>query len=139
MVERKFQPLQAPFYLSSYLSYKADLCYITARLDEAAALNDEALQLAQAVTRKDIVFSCRLLQAKLAATADPGNATQSFDALMGEYTDASDQAAILYETYLINHGQAQREKSLALYRALYRESPTAEIKGKIDDLERDET
>jgi hypothetical protein len=130
--------LQAPFYLCSYLCYKADLCYIAARLDEAAALNDEALPLAQAVTRKDIVFSCRLLQAKLAAKADPGIGARLFEALVDEYTDPADQAAILYEMYLSNHGQAHRKKALELYRAIYQTSPVAEIKEKIDRLTLDE-
>jgi len=127
--------LNAKQYLCSYLSNKADLCFMLRRMAEAETLVQEALVMAEEIGEQSDIFKCRILSAQIGANRDKAASIQMLEQLLQESEEEWQEAELHYELFKLTAGAVHRAEALRLYRALWESSPSAEYRKCISELE----
>lgn len=123
------------YYLCLSLRDRAEICLLTNRIDEARALNSEALDAALKARRMSTVYACELLQARIEAAASAEAGVGALTALLGKYQDPEDQARIYGELWRITRDEGHRSKAIALCRQSQSEALNTEIGELLRELE----
>ncbi|MBN2608556.1 MAG: tetratricopeptide repeat protein [Candidatus Fermentibacteraceae bacterium] len=90
----------ANYQLCSYLVFKAEALYHLGDIDEAAAAAAEGIQLAEIVSRRDILIQGRILSAKIDFTLGHREAAVStLEGMLAEAESKEDQADLHYELW----------------------------------------
>lgn len=130
--------LNIPRFLCEDLFRQADLysrqhCYA-----EAQAVNREALDIATQFERKDIQFQASLLSVCLQVALgqiDRSAAVEKLMALLDNWPEDSEQAAIHYELWRLDNERAASHRTAAdLYRDLYGRTPNIEYRRRYETL-----
>ncbi|MFQ5857375.1 MAG: tetratricopeptide repeat protein, partial [Anaerolineae bacterium] len=133
--------LNIPLYLCEYLLNKADLYVRQRRYDAGQHLNHEALSVATQIERKDIQFLAEVLSVRLRARLhqiDMPAAIGKLEALLDEWPEDSQQAAVQYEIWRLDPTQATcRQNAADLYRDLYARTPNIKYRQRYTELTRD--
>ncbi|MDI6740615.1 MAG: hypothetical protein QME74_09665, partial [Candidatus Edwardsbacteria bacterium] len=117
-----------------YLWSKADLLFELKEINEAKGLNDEALQIAKEIGRPDEIFNCKILNAKLVGLNDKEAGICELEAMLKEYNEDAQEAALRYELWKMNGWEENKTAALGLYKKLYEKTPKMDYKKRIDEL-----
>jgi len=126
--------LNIKFYLCSLIQRKADLLNCLKEYKEARVFNLEANQIANEITRKDVIFNSTILDNKLLALENPTEAVANLFQMLESETDSENLATIHYEIYKINKSKEHGQKALHIYQELYGKTPNIEYKNRIDEF-----
>jgi DNA-binding SARP family transcriptional activator/Tfp pilus assembly protein PilF len=130
--------LTLPFYQCEYLYYRARLYRDQNQDDQARHLNAEARQVAEKISRKDILFETRILEIQLKVDTGEIGATaasEELEALSEEYVSTRERAAERYEVWRLNPANRKSwEEAVHLYRELYSQTPRAEYRQRYEQL-----
>jgi adenylate cyclase len=131
------QALNLPYFLVADLQGQAELCAARGDYVPSQATNDEALRIAAQIERKDILFKAQLraidLKVALGQTERAGAAAECL-ALLEQWPEASEQAAIFYALWKLTDRDAYRLRAAELYAAAYARTPNAEYRRPIEEL-----
>lgn len=124
-----------PYFLCEYLHGMAEM-YCAYGHSQSAALNDEALAVSQQVGRKEIEFKAQVTAVRLTAGQDdPSAAAERLNALLAEWPEEAEQAALYYELWRADGARnGARETAARLYRMLYDRTPNAEYRERYEAL-----
>ena len=106
------------YNLCSFLDEQSDLFLQMGRIDEARQCNQEALAIAEEYKYAEMIFNCRLMQARLKALQDPATAAQDIQALALDFKDEDKEATIDYFLFKLNGDAGRRERAIELYRKM---------------------
>jgi class 3 adenylate cyclase/tetratricopeptide (TPR) repeat protein len=117
------------YFACEYLQAYADMLTQLGRYDEAAPLNQDALNLARDNGRAEIEFEAQILGIRLEVlgqTLDVDSGIEQLEDLVGTTDDIGEQAA-LYDAIwqLDNHQTDARQQAADLYAQAYDDSPNA--------------
>jgi tetratricopeptide (TPR) repeat protein len=130
--------LNIPYFLCEGLYHTADLYARQRRYAEAQPIDQEALEIAGQVGRKEIQFQAQILAIRLRAAlrqADPRAAIGELEALRPEWPGDAEQAAIDYTIWLLDAGgETSRRAAADRYRALYARTPNIEYRWRYTQL-----
>ncbi|MEW6686774.1 MAG: hypothetical protein AB1393_11310 [Candidatus Edwardsbacteria bacterium] len=118
--------------------HKADLCFILQRIEEAEALNNEALEMAEKVKRQEIIFESKILRTKIIAQKDIVLAREQLKDMLKESKEETQLASLHYELFKLTGEQESKTKALELYLRLYEKTPNIQYKERIEELEQAE-
>ncbi len=113
---------------------KADLLYGEGNLSEAAKLNEEAIQIAEAVGRKDFLFKARVLASRMLAKHNPDAAAEALLTLAKEPTTTDQLASIYFHLYRFTNNEEYRLKAVAFYSELSSAAPRAKYRERLKEL-----
>ena len=120
--------------MCEFLFEKAELLFEIGKIAEATPLNDEAIQISEAVGRKDFLFKARLLKERITAHIDAAAAAAALEKMLGECQTNDQTATIYYYLAEFTKGSKHRAKALELYEALFKTAPRAEYRDRIGSL-----
>ncbi len=126
-----------PYFLCEYLHGMAELYGSQGNWASAQPLNDEALAIARQVGRKEIEFKAQVAAIRFAAqqSIDVPAAAERFTALLGDWPDEAEQAALYYEIWQLDRSQvAPRDAAAARYRTLCERTPNIEYRQRYEAL-----
>ena len=142
------QELGIKYHLCFYLIEKARTLYLMQEtfssqvetLNEARDINEQGLQIAQEIERKDMLFQGKVLRAQI-DVAD-GQAAKAVDSLSKmlraaeSKTELSALHYVLWKTLSRKQlpSREHQQTALALYRELYAKTPAYEYKKRMDEL-----
>ncbi len=124
------------FYAAVYLFERGELFYEIGEIYKAEKYCSDSLEIALAINKKDTIFRCRLLQAKLAAVKDRAEGIRLIRGLLAEAGQPDQQAVINYELFKLTRDDQCRKEALELYTQLYEKTPDIDYKKKMEELER---
>ena len=124
-----------PYFLCEYLHGMAEM-YCAQDNHDSASLNDEALSIAQQVGRKEIEFKAQVTATRLADPQnDPSAAIERLTALLAEWPEDAEQAALYYEIWRADGAQnGACETAARLYHTLYERTPNIEYRERYEAL-----
>lgn len=126
------QRTQSPYLLCGHLYHQAELLHQFERNSEAALINQEGIQVADGVGRKEIQFQARVLAIRLRVALnqmDKATAIGELRDLANDWTESSEQAAIGYAIWRLDESrEVERKAAAELYRSLYKQSPNIEYR-----------
>jgi tetratricopeptide (TPR) repeat protein len=130
--------LNIPYFLCEGLHHTGQLYARQRRYAEAQPLNQEALEIAEQVGRKEIQFLAQLLAIRLRVDlrqADASAAIGALEALRDDWAGDAEQAAIDYAIWLFDTGrEAARRAAAERYRVLYARTPNIEYRWRYTQL-----
>jgi DNA-binding SARP family transcriptional activator len=130
--------LNIPLYLCEYLHASANLYARQARYAEARRVNDEALSMATHIGQVDIQFPAKLLSLRLRVALhelDESAAIKEMEALLAEWSEDHQQAAIYYELWRLDSAlEPQRRSAITLYERLYARTPNLTYRQRYQEL-----
>jgi tetratricopeptide (TPR) repeat protein len=129
--------LNTRFYLAPTLHTLATFYFRQQRYEEARTLNDEALDMAIQIGRKDTELAAQLLEIQLdVATGDLDKkaAIRKVEALAQQWPDEQYQASVQYHLWLLDKGMESARRAADLYRKLYDKSPKVEYRKRYEEL-----
>jgi tetratricopeptide (TPR) repeat protein len=130
--------LNIPYFLCEGLYQIADLYTRYRRYAEAEPINQEALDIAGLVGRKEIQFQAQLLAVRIRIAlgqGDPPTAIGELEALRSEWPGDAEQAAIDYTIWLLDsERELSRRAAAERYRALYARTPNIEYRWRYTQL-----
>lgn len=119
--------LNSPYELCAFLYAKADLYRLQNRYAESQMLAQEALNIAEQVYRRDVLFDTVVLMIHLRLATqqiDQQKAVSALESLLAEWTDEAEQATLHYEIWRVDQAQQSSQTiSANLYRGLYARKP----------------
>lgn len=128
--------LGAKYYLAWQLIEKAEALLTLDRLAEAQILNEEGLQIAEAIQDQESLFQGRVLRARLlAAAAQPALAVTQLRDLQGQFAELSQQARLSELLWQIGGERRDAEAAAAYYRQLLRHAPSVSYQQRLAVLE----
>lgn len=133
---RLARELGLKYFLAMFLQEQSELRYEAGMQAEAEEACREALALAEAIGKKDTAFTCRLLQAKIAAQADKEEGARRLTELETTAGSTGQQAALQYALFKLTGEAVPRERAVALYTELCARTPDVCYKKKLDELNR---
>jgi tetratricopeptide (TPR) repeat protein len=126
------------YFLCEYLYEEAYLLTLQEDYLQAQALNDETLEIAAQVERRDIQFKARVLSIQLRfwlKQADKSTTLNRLERLLTEWSENNEQAAIYFTIWqLENMRENARQTAASLYHALYDEIPNIEYRERYEIL-----
>lgn len=135
--------LNVNHHLSSYLIDKARLLFQVGHFQEAQKLNQEGLEMAIEIGRKDYTILGKLYQIKielaLATVHGPelvSSATARLHALFAEVDALEEKAAISYDLWKLTGDKAIRQQTIGLYQDLANHSCKVEFPIRLEELKR---
>jgi len=131
------QVLNIPYFLSAELYSRAEVLAAQRADGEAQAANDQALRVAEQVERRDILLKARLLALDLRVRLDLAEhsaAAAECGALLEQWSEPGDQAAIFYQRWKIGGQEADRAQASELYREVYAQTPNTEYRRRLHEL-----
>jgi tetratricopeptide (TPR) repeat protein len=130
--------LNIPYFLCEGLHHLSQLYTRQRRYVEAQPINQEALEIANQVGRKEIQFQAQLLANRLRVAqgqADAGAAIGELEALRADWPGDAEQAAIDYAIWLLDaRREGSRRAAAERYRALYTRTPNIEYRWRYTQL-----
>jgi tetratricopeptide (TPR) repeat protein len=130
--------LNIPYFLCEGLHYTGQLYARQRHYAEAQPINQEALEIAGQVGRKEIQFQAQLLAVRLRVDlrqADVGAAIGELAALRASWSGDAEQAAIDYTIWLLDaRRDGSRRAAADRYRALYTRTPNIEYRWRYTQL-----
>jgi tetratricopeptide (TPR) repeat protein len=119
-----YRQFDDPYSLSAALILKAEVCLELGQQEEAAALNQEGLALAESVQRKDYTFNGRVQRAQLAAANGNNQAArQQLREMFDCATETAEVARLHDELWQIGAGETHRQAAIELYQELSEKTP----------------
>ncbi len=129
--------------LSEYLHHLADLRYQQGGYDEAAALNAEALGIAEEIGQRDTQLQAQIMMVRARLALKQITSVQAIEQLesyLDMWVEPPNQAALCYHIWQIApHYQINHDKAIALYRELYISLPNVLHYQRLKQLTEDET
>ncbi len=122
--------------MCEFLFEKAELLFETGRGEEATPLNNEAIQISEAVGRKDFLFKACLLKERITARTDPKTAAAALEKMLSECKTNDQTATVYYYLAEFTGEAAHRAKALELYDTLFKTAPRAEYRDRIQTLKK---
>jgi class 3 adenylate cyclase/tetratricopeptide (TPR) repeat protein len=129
--------VETPYFLCEFLHHSADLLAGEERWAEAAERNDEALEVANAVARRDVLVPAELLAVRLRyrdGSIDLVGARDELRHLQSQWTDAVEQAAVQFELWSLTGDDAACATAARLYRTLHETTPNAVYRERYESL-----
>jgi tetratricopeptide (TPR) repeat protein len=121
-------------YLGGQLKSRAELSLVLGDASGARAASDEALNLAVEMNQGPLAFSCRLLQARITATADPGRAAAMLEELAAGEKEDERLADIQYTLFQVRGEAESRAAAIDRYSALNRKAPSFKYRERLVEL-----
>jgi hypothetical protein len=126
-----------PYFLCEYLHHRARLLRRWERRDESQASNDEALQIATRVERRDVQLPAELLAVRLRAERGELDARTARDALLAcrenwPAAGEAEQAAIAYELWRVTGEEATGIEATEIYRRLYAHGQNVKYRRRVE-------
>jgi hypothetical protein len=100
------------------------------RTEESTVLNDEALQIAQEIDRKDVIFDCQILRIKVLALRDNDMASSELNKILKNTTDDRGIATIYDVLFTLTKDADVLSKTISLYEKIYNKFPNIEYKNR---------
>lgn len=123
--------LNNPYWICEFLQQFAAALMAQKHLEEATSHNNEALEMAAQIERREVQFEAQMLAIKLErlqGKIDLAEAVKRFTALVNDESPEPERAAAYYAAWEMDNTQTKlREQAAALYRALYETTPTVEF------------
>lgn len=130
--------LNIPDVLCANLHELARLRRRAHRLEEAVALNQEALEVAQQIESKEVQFQAQVLAIRLRADGreiDAQAAIAELESLLEAWPGEVERALVYYEIWRLDAARADAQKASAeLYQSLYAATSDAEYRRRHDEL-----
>ena len=126
---------QSRYLLCQFLAGYADLRLRQQRLTEALESSREAQAIAQELHLTDVVWTSRLLQARIAAAVDRPAGLVQMERLLNEPSDDPAAAEVHYWLFQNGGGETHRQAALEIYRSLDTDPENRVVKRKIAELE----
>ena len=120
--------------LAENLNHTAELFLLQGQAGQARPLNAEALEAAEGIGKQEIIFSSRLLQARIAAAEDRNAAATMMRSLADGGLKPGQTAEVCYQLFMLTGEEECRQKAMAAYQSLYNEAPDLAIRLKLDEL-----
>jgi tetratricopeptide (TPR) repeat protein len=120
--------------LGEFLFEKAEMLFEHGRADEASPLTEEAIQISEAVGRKDFLFKARILQQRIVARSDAAAAAAALEKMLAECRTNDETANIYYYLSEFTKDSSHRDKALELYETIFKTAPRAEYRDRISVL-----
>jgi class 3 adenylate cyclase/predicted ATPase len=129
--------LNMPYFRAHYLAGQAELFATQGRHAAAQAANDAALQVAEQIELREIQLKAQLLAIELRVKlgqADRAAALGVCAALLEQWSEADQQAAIYYQLWRLSELDDHQAQAAERYRELYARTPNVEYRQRIRDL-----
>jgi class 3 adenylate cyclase/tetratricopeptide (TPR) repeat protein len=127
---RLARAIENPYHLCEFAYHQARVLAEQDESRQAAALNDEALALAEQIERRDVRLPSELLAARLRVACGaltPSAAGRELDALASRWPEPREQAAIEFERWRSGAGgEKARRRASELHRTLHAQQPDVE-------------
>ncbi len=139
--------LEIRFDLSEFLINKAELLFFLKRFNVSEIINEEGLNIANEIGRKDITFKGKVLSAKIDFVlakddTSQNNAISKLKEMLSKAEDNEHKAALNYELEIMNKelkrdtiSNQHKKEALRLYKKLYKKTPNIEYKNRVKELE----
>ena len=130
----KSRQLGIDYYLCDMLLHFALLALEENDPRESSELAASARVSAEKSGRKDLVLSCRILQARLLSHEDRERSISDLKTLEGECPEDEQRAEALYHLYRIEPEEQLKEKLLKLYGTLWERTPDHKYRVRINEI-----
>ncbi len=104
------------------------------KIEEAMAIQKEALKLAKQLGNPNLLFEVHILGVRVTATKDKKEASFILKELLHDIEAPIQRAALFYELYKLEKHSDYRQNALQLYQELYNETPQFIFKQRIQHL-----
>lgn len=122
------------FYLSEYSYSFADMLFERGRTEEASGICSRAASLAQDRGREDILWQCRILEARIAASSDRDRAVETLHRAADNANTGNIRAAATRSIFEITGREADRLKAVKAYEELHAQRPSHEHSRILEEL-----
>ncbi len=129
--------LHIPYYLVDALYGQAELSYSQGDYAAAQEVNQQAITIAQEIAEGDIQIKAQILALHLRVAlgqADHVTVASECQALLQQWPEAVDQAALHYALWRFNGLQELRQQAATLYGTLYANTPNVEYRRRLEEL-----
>ncbi len=126
------------YYIVLYSYELALLLFDTGRIQEAEELNNESYNIACDMNLSRIILDIKILKYKIDSIKDKNSAINSLIEIMtDDATNLSEEqkANINYELWILTKKDKYKDKSLELYKEMFRKTPKIVYKNRVDELE----
>jgi hypothetical protein len=129
--------VESPYFLCEYLHHSADLLAGQEGWAEATVRNDEALEIAKTVDRRDVRLPAELLSVRLrraVESIEQEHAEAELERLAAEWAEPAEQAAVQFELWLLNGSEGTRRSAAELYSTLHAATPNVVYRERYESL-----
>ncbi|MDI6741089.1 MAG: hypothetical protein QME74_12110 [Candidatus Edwardsbacteria bacterium] len=120
--------------LAENLNQAAELFLSQGNADRARQLNTEALAAAAEIGRQDVVFSSRLMEARIAARNDRDAAAGMMRALADDRLNDSQRAEVCCHLFKLTGDHDCKRKAREAYQSVYNAAPDLAVKLRLEEL-----
>lgn len=115
---------------------KANVLIEQNKIEEATAINAEALEMAEELGNPELIFEARILSAKVAFNnGEPGKAVAALQKLLNDTQNEKEIADLHFELqHMQPHQNIHRTEALKLYQKLYTSVPRHIFKARMEAL-----
>ncbi|MDQ3022146.1 MAG: hypothetical protein M3R36_16470 [Bacteroidota bacterium] len=126
--------LNTNFILCMFLNRKAVLLFQLGKIKDSQSVNNEALEIAKKIDRKNIIFYCGLLSVKIKSISDKLVAINELRMMLNDFKEDYQLAELNYEIFKLDNTTENKMQAFEIYSKLYEKTPKADFKKRIEEL-----
>lgn len=120
--------------LAENLANAAQLRFMQGKPDMAGRLNQEARAAAAEANHQDVIFSTKMLEARLAAREDPAGAAEMIKCLAEGAIKDDQRSEACFQLFKITGSDVYRNMAREMYQNVYEKNRDPAIKLRLDEL-----
>jgi tetratricopeptide (TPR) repeat protein len=131
------EELNSDYDLSEIYYERAHMYLLKGKIEEAEKLNNKSMAVSIEIDEPKLITLTNILKSKIISKrGNNEEAKNILEKILGELDedDIDNKAPLLFELFKLTGKDEYKEKSLEMFKEIYEEDNSAEIKSKIDEL-----
>ncbi len=131
------EELNSDYDLSEIFYERAQMYLMQGKIEEAEKLNDKSIAISMEIDEPKLITLTNILKSKIISKrGNNEEAINILEKILGELDedDIDNKAPLLFELFKLTGKDEYKNSSLEMYKEIYEEDNSAEIKSKIDEL-----